>query len=798
MNAMADSHSTPAVTLAEGQRYLALGWKLCLLRPRSKIPFLHEWNDPLRVIGTDAVLQEALNRYPQSGLGLVHEHSGTGTLDIDHVEYCQIAFMQEFGINLAELFAGFPRIKGRDGHDKYLFRLPAGVVLETKKLVWPAIDADPESADPAIRNKKTTLLELRGKGGQDALPPTIHPDTLQTFVWLVPPWGGIPELPAPFVAMWQNWGDFHPQLLAACPWAKVAESAPPPAAKRQVNRDGESVISQFNARYSIQSLLADYGYKPKGKRWLCPSSTTGIPGVVVLPESGKCYSHHASDVLNDGHAHDAFDVFCLLEMAGSFPNALSEARLRLNIQHQELPAVDISALLASRFHEEPEEPYQYSDDYYTRIFDDPIPGVLGEFEGWAFQSALSATPSRHAARMAALGFGSIVLARRYKTQRDNYSSLLLLQIDDSGGGKEDLKTAIDKAMRLTNLHSSRMGGSWYTSEIGVISALHEKPAHITIVDEFGLKVANSRSKGNAHAASALSAVMEASTKAHSSISSTAAGTRGMTKPEASRMQMVVNNPGLTVAAMSTRTSMVAALTDEDITSGFLNRWLIMVNPTKPQAPDYSGFFDTKPDLPLPESIKAWVQQHCPMPQGCAPEAHDPAIDVQATVIPFTQLAKAQVIDYLNEIETLKTDLFSSAPEMTKRMNETAMRLALIVALSDGKNVIEAKHFGWARSFVTSHQLAAFRALASQLSGTEFGKLRNKLLDFIRTRNNGHAVTRRELGMSCRAWRDTPKHLRDSAIIVLIEDGLIQLNQVKTPSGQTTITYQAVRDEAPPG
>lgn len=382
MNAMADSHTTQAATFAEGQRYLALGWKLCLLRPRSKVPFLHEWNDPLRVIGTEAVLQEALNRYPQSGLGLVHEHSGTGTLDIDHVEYCQLAFMTEFGINLAELFAGFPRIKGRNGHDKYLFRLPAGVVLETKKLVWPARDADQDSPDPFIRNKKTTLLELRGKGGQDALPPTIHPDTLQPFVWLVPPWDGIPELPAPFVAMWQNWGDFHPQLMAACPWAKIAEPAPPPAAKRQVNRDCESVISQFNARYSIQSLLADYGYKPKGKRWLCPSSTTGIPGVVVLPESGKCYSHHASDVLNDGHAHDAFDVFCLLEMAGSFPNALSEARLRLNLTSLAVPLIDTTELLKNAQRKGNKKPL--SDAKKPIDFPEPFRGPMA----WATEIAI--------------------------------------------------------------------------------------------------------------------------------------------------------------------------------------------------------------------------------------------------------------------------------------------------------------------------------------------------------------------------------------------------------------------------
>jgi hypothetical protein len=449
----------------------------------------------------------------------------------------------------------------------------------------------------------------------------------------------------------------------------------------------------------------------------------------------------------------------------------------------------------------PDYTYQHEQTEFDGVFDKPIPGVLGDFEEWAYRSSLSATPSRHAARMAALGFGSIALARLYKTQRDNYSSLLLLQIDESGGGKEDLKTAIDKAMRLTGLHGTRMGGSWYTSDIGVISALHDKPAHITIVDEFGLKIANSRKKGNATSASALSAVMEASTKCHSSISSTAAGTRGLSRADAARMQMTIVNPGLSVVAMSTKTSMIEALTSDDITSGFLNRWVIMVNPTVADKPDYSRFFDAQPSYPLPESVRNWVDTYCPIATrvgGATAEVEDPSVDAEAEIIPFSKPAQALVIKYLDDIEQMKDGVFASAPEMTKRMNESAMRLSLIIALSDGKKTIGTEHFAWARDFITSHQIAAFRVLASQLAGTEFGKLRNSLLDFIRFRNDGHKVSRQDLGRSCRAWKESPKHLRDSAIAVLIEDGLIVREEAVTGAGRTIITYRALTDDAANG
>lgn len=440
--------------------------------------------------------------------------------------------------------------------------------------------------------------------------------------------------------------------------------------------------------------------------------------------------------------------------------------------------------------------YKFSLPDGATELDEKIPGVLGEFEEWAFRSALSSTPSRQAARTAAIAFGSIVLARRYKTQRDNYSSLLLLQIDESGGGKEDMKTAMDKAMRLTGLHATRMGGNWYTSEIAVISALHERPAHITIVDEFGLKLSSARKKGaNTPAASAISAVMEVATKCHTSISSSSAGTRGLTKQEASRIQMTVVNPGLTVAAMSTRSSMIDALTSDDIASGFLNRWIVMVNSTPQVEPDYSRFFDVKPDLPLPKSVTQWVEQHAGPVDASAPEGADHSATVDATVIPFTRRAQELVINYLNEIDGLKTTLFAGAPEMTKRMNENAMRLSLIAALSDGKKAIDAEHFAWARNFVTHHQISSYRSLASQLSGTEFGRLRNSLLDFIRSHNAGRPVTRSDLGRSCRAWKESPKHLRDSAMAVLVEDGLVTRIDTKTMAGRTMVSYAALAEQS---
>jgi hypothetical protein len=79
-------------------------------------------------------------------------------------------------------------------------------------------------------------------------------------------------------------------------------------------------IAAFNASFSVHDVLIRNGYKQQGKRYLHPNSTSKIAGVRIL-DGGKVYSD-SNDILNDGKAHDAFDVFRLLECGADFKLAL--------------------------------------------------------------------------------------------------------------------------------------------------------------------------------------------------------------------------------------------------------------------------------------------------------------------------------------------------------------------------------------------------------------------------------------------------------------------------------------------
>lgn len=110
--------------------------------------------------------------------------------------------------------------------------------------------------------------------------------------------------------------------------AVLAESARQYRQGKRLSGGQISPIDAWNEAYDIASILQAHGYKRKGKKFLSPQSSSGIPGVVILQgDDGRerVYSHGTSDVLADGQAHDAFDLFCILDHGGDEWKAIQAA-----------------------------------------------------------------------------------------------------------------------------------------------------------------------------------------------------------------------------------------------------------------------------------------------------------------------------------------------------------------------------------------------------------------------------------------------------------------------------------------
>ncbi|QFP75408.1 DUF927 domain-containing protein [Deinococcus sp. AJ005] len=123
----------------------------------------------------------------------------------------------------------------------------------------------------------------------------------------------------------QNWDRLKATMDAANPNTPQPQARALPqsrASKRlRAVAPTDRVRQVFNAATSLSDVLGRNGYKAQGiDRWTAPTSTTGTPGVTLIPggenDPARAYSYHAADTLNTGDPHDAFSVCAILEHAG--------------------------------------------------------------------------------------------------------------------------------------------------------------------------------------------------------------------------------------------------------------------------------------------------------------------------------------------------------------------------------------------------------------------------------------------------------------------------------------------------
>lgn len=318
---LAGSHRHPAPEAPRHQwaeYFRALGFKLAPVPPGRKGPTAPGWPEA-------DTLPEHWRKHPQDGLGVVLGPSHLVSLDLDSLPDAR-AVLTGLGLELDDLLAGAIQVRGNPARLRAIFRAPAGVDLGRKTLAWPP---------RAEGEKPVTVFEMRGGPVQDVLPPTVHPETGRPYEWVTPPWelAKLAPLPAPLLELWTGWEGWKRHLEAACPWAPPApEPAPPPVPRERAA--GGSVVDQFNRGHDVGAILAAHGYRPRGEgRWIAPQSESGLAGVVLLPESGRIFSHHGADPLADGLPHDAFDCFRILEHGGDHREAIKAAARLLGITH---------------------------------------------------------------------------------------------------------------------------------------------------------------------------------------------------------------------------------------------------------------------------------------------------------------------------------------------------------------------------------------------------------------------------------------------------------------------------------
>ena len=163
---------------------------------------------------------------------------------------------------------------------------------------WRAVipsNATPDNFEAAVR----AVLDLLWDAGLYVWP--VGENNRLSQPWYFPRM--VPERAALFWAAHHDGQSFDVATLAPRPVLPAVASAP------RTGGHG-NVIGQFNAAFLPGDLLEACGYRRiTERRYLSPQSTTGQPGVCILPDSGgrHFYVHNGSDPLADAKRAGAVD-----------------------------------------------------------------------------------------------------------------------------------------------------------------------------------------------------------------------------------------------------------------------------------------------------------------------------------------------------------------------------------------------------------------------------------------------------------------------------------------------------------
>ena len=751
------------------KRYTELGWYLVPIPAGQKGPTSYAWNQKDKALTGQGAI-DFYSKNPTWNVGLIHQWTGTCAIDIDHMEWTRIIF-EGLGLDLDALMASTARIRGREGRGKLIFRAHRDD-LSRHSIAWPNKDG----------RGNTTVFELRGGPVQDVLPPSIHPDTMQPYVWEGLPFDQIPILPKQLQVMWDEWDRFRPQMLDLCPW-KVRPEYQAPVRVRAPN-PGTSVIDAYNAAHNIGELLVKYGYKRTApNRYLSPNSGTKLAGCNVF-DNNTAFSHHGSDPFGNEHAFDCFELYLQFEHGGNMSAAIKNAAAFLNIatdpSHEWTPEKQ-----AETDHGKAATPGVLPSKRITSVAPDnplasipahllSIPGVLQDVVRYYETTAIKTQPQF--AVQAAIALGAVAMGRRWTTSQRNFSNLYLLNIGETGCGKEHAKTVIEAMLDAAQL-GHLLGPAGYTSASGVFSALISRPIHVSVIDELGRTLKSAANRSMQHKADSLTAIMECFGRQDGVLRPQGYATIGLTKEQAESFEKVIRRPSLTLLGMSTPSEFYGAISGGDIASGLLNRFLIVKSEIGVQMSQERRI------VPIGDRIIGWLQEQAQAHSGAGNLTGTNTYDMppDPVEVPFTRPAMDILRDYEAElVAAIKAENETGLEAMYNRSREIAMRISLIVARSLGETEIGPDPMQWAIDYVRFYNRRAIAMFRDNMAESSHQAICKAVIAKLRA-SGLKGLTEAELGNRISAFDALTLRDRGQVMDKLVADYGIQCRQ--TNKGQ---------------
>ena len=326
-------------------------------------------------------------------------------------------------------------------------------------------------------------------------------------------------------------------------------------------------------------------------------------------------------------------------------------------------------------------------------------------------------------------------------------------IAKSGQGKENVKTVIEAILDEAE-QIDLLAGDGYTSSGAIYSLLRHKPAHITVMDEFGKRLESISNASNSNKEDALQVLMETWGRCHGVLRPDNYSMMTLTqKQQKEVLDRSTIKPAITLVGMSVPKNFYGALSTGRIVDGFLNRFIV----TESHLPRTVG--KMKPFVEPPRSTTDWVQ-HVRQAKNEMEQIsmNNAEIDFKQRVVPFSDESKSllerlayDLVDQQNKLEKEGLEVLLS------RTREKSMRLALICALADDRNAkqINADVTRWAIDYVNYYDQVLIENCRDKVAGSEMEGRIKQILNFIRSQGDWgiskRDIDRREIFRSMKSY-----------------------------------------------
>ncbi len=400
-----------------------------------------------------------------------------------------------------------------------------------------------------------------------------------------------------------------------------------------------------------------------------------------------------------------------------------------------------------------------SDLYFL----DPLllPGLIGDTIREIVDTSQKAQPEL--AMMNVLAALGAVYGRRYCSPMNTRTNIYFIGIGVTGCGKDHSRRFIKRLLLEADLDMF-LGGDSIISGQGILTDVNLRPAQIMHLDEFGMLLEAMTDERGAH-------YMKSATKVLTELYSTSCGVYiGGQYADAKTERIRIPYPNLSIYGTTTPEKYMENLTRASISSGELNRYIIMR--TKVDMPERRRF-DGRSE-PSEQVVSAWSALYPGVKMNCSSIAPTPIM------VSWTGLD-----DRIHEtglFEDRKIVSSRASGPLWGRYRENVIKVAMIFAITRNTivPVINSDDLDIAEAIVRQAVEYTVQMCDSNIEETKHARDCKVVINTLR--DNGGSLSQVELTRKTKGY--TVKQ-RDEVLQSLMMQGEIIVDVVKNGSGRPT-------------